>query len=101
MANEKLVERLSQKYALGFDLDLESDTVPKGLNEDIIRLISYKKNEPEWLLEWRLNAFWHWKTLKAPTWANLKISEIDYQDIHYYSAPKKAGSETGEKKEKK
>ena len=61
---------------------------PRGLNEDIIRLISAKKNEPEWLLEWRLKAYRHWLTMKEPTWPNVHYPAIDYQDIIYYSAPK-------------
>lgn len=96
MANEKLIEKLSEKYRLGFDISLESDTIPKGLSEDIIRLISFKKREPEWLLEWRLQAYRHWLTMSAPNWANLKIEPIDYQDIYYYSAPKKINSEKKE-----
>ena len=69
--------------------DIESDTAPKGLNEEIIRFISLKKNEPDWLLEWRLKAFRHWLTMKEPHWPNVRFGAIDYQDIIYYSAPKK------------
>jgi Fe-S cluster assembly protein SufB len=96
MTNEKLIETLSQKYKLGFDVDLESDTIPKGLNEDIVKIISLKKNEPDWLLEWRLTAYRHWLTLTPPNWANLKIEPIDYQNIFYYSAPKKVNYERKE-----
>lgn len=96
MANEQLIEKLKEKYHLGFQIDLESDMIPKGLNEDIIALISLKKKEPEWLLQWRLTAYKHWLTLKQPDWANLKIEPIDYQDIYYYSAPKKVNSEKKE-----
>src|SRR5690606_33339853 len=64
------------------------DQSPKGLNKDIIRFISAKKNEPEWLLQWRLKAFEHWLTLKEPKWSNVKYPNINYQDIIYYSAPK-------------
>ena len=96
MANEKLIDKLSEKYRLGFDITLDSDTIPKGLSEDIIRLISFKKKEPEWLLAWRLEAYRHWLTMTAPDWANLKIEPIDYQDIYYYSAPKKINSEKKE-----
>ena len=78
MANEKLIDKLSEKYRLGFDITLDSDTIPKGLSEDIIRLISFKKKEPEWLLAWRLEAYRHWLTMTAPDWANLKIEPIDY-----------------------
>ena len=76
------------EYKYGFVTDIETDIVPKGLNEDIIRTISAKKNEPEWLLEFRLNAFNYWQTLKMPHWAHLDIPPIDYQDIIYYAAPK-------------
>ncbi|MCM2281972.1 MAG: Fe-S cluster assembly protein SufB [Bdellovibrionaceae bacterium] len=76
-------------YKYGFVTDIETDTVPKGLNEDIIRMISAKKNEPEWMLEYRLKAFRHWQTMEEPTWANVQYPKIDFQDIIYYSAPKK------------
>ncbi|MDA3779472.1 MAG: Fe-S cluster assembly protein SufB [Bacteroidales bacterium] len=76
-------------YKYGFVTDIESDSIAKGLNEDTIRLISSKKNEPEFLLEFRLKAFRHWQTMKMPDWALLKIPKIDYQDIIYYSSPKK------------
>ena len=78
----------NQEYKWGFVTDIEADAIPRGLNEDIIRLISAKKNEPEWLLEWRLKAYRHWLTMKEPTWANVHYPPIDYQDIIYYSAPK-------------
>lgn len=96
MANTELVKKLNQSYDLGFSEDIDSHTIPKGLNEDIIRLISELKQEPEWLLEWRLNAFNHWKTMVEPTWANVKYNPIDYQDIHYHSIPKKIKNENGE-----
>jgi Fe-S cluster assembly protein SufB len=84
------VETLAtQDYKYGFYTDIEADLAPAGLNEDIIRLISAKKHEPEWLLEWRLRALRHWFTMKEPTWANVHYGPIDYQAIHYYSAPKK------------
>ena len=76
-----------QKYKYGFFTDIESETAP-GLSEDIVRLISAKKNEPEWLLEWRLKAYRHWLTMEEPTWPNVHYPAIDYQDIIYYSAPK-------------
>lgn len=83
------VEQLIHKeYEHGFFTDVESDTVPPGLSEDIIRFISKKKNEPEFLLEWRLKAYRHWLTMKQPDWARLKLEPIDYQAISYYSAPK-------------
>ncbi|MBP1655288.1 MAG: Iron-regulated transporter rane component SufB [Bacteroidetes bacterium] len=87
------IETLANKeYKYGFVTDIEADAVPKGLSEDVIRTISSKKGEPEWLLEWRLKAYRHWLTMKEPTWANVHYPRIDYQDIVYYSAPKqKAG----------
>jgi Fe-S cluster assembly protein SufB len=78
----------SQEYKYGFVTDIEADQAPPGLNEDIIRLISAKKNEPEWMLDFRLKAFRHWLTMKEPTWANIKYGPIDYQATSYYSAPK-------------
>ncbi len=83
-----LEELTSKEYEYGWSSDLETDEAPKGLNEDIIKLISFKKEEPEWLLEWRLKAFRHWLTLKEPKWPNVSYPEINYQDIIYYSAPK-------------
>ena len=78
-----------QKYKYGFTTDIESDVAPKGLNEDIVRFISAKKEEPEWLLEWRLKAFRAWKEMEEPTWwPKLSYPPIDYQDAHYYAAPK-------------
>ncbi|HUV00470.1 MAG TPA: Fe-S cluster assembly protein SufB [Bacteroidales bacterium] len=78
----------SGEYKYGFYSDIEMEKIPRGLNEEIVRIISAKKNEPEWLLEFRLKSFRHWQTMKMPTWANLKIPPIDYQDIIYYAAPK-------------
>jgi Fe-S cluster assembly protein SufB len=78
----------SGEYKYGFYSDIETEKIPKGLSEDIVRLISKKKNEPEWLLEFRLKSYRHWKTMKMPSWANLKIPEISYQDIIFYAAPK-------------
>ena len=83
------VEALANReYKYGFVTDIEAETIPRGLNEDIVRTISAKKNEPEWLLEWRLKAFRHWLTMTEPEWANVNYPKIDYQDIIYYSAPK-------------
>ncbi|WP_158047346.1 Fe-S cluster assembly protein SufB [Skermanella pratensis] len=79
-----------QKYKYGFFTDIESETAPKGLSEDIVRFISARKNEPEWLLEWRLKAYRHWLTMEEPNWAKLGYPAIDYQDAYYYSAPKVA-----------
>ena len=81
-----------QPYKYGFVTDIESENVPPGLNEDIIRLISAKKHEPAFMLEWRLKAYRHWVTLREPTWANVKYPPIDYQSIVYYAAPKQAKS---------
>jgi Fe-S cluster assembly protein SufB len=82
------LSKIGQEYRYGFVTAIEEERVPKGLNEDIVRLISSKKNEPSWLLEWRLKAFRHWLTMKEPTWANVHYPKIDYQDAYYYSAPK-------------
>jgi len=79
---------VNQPYKHGFRSDIESDVVAKGLNEDVIRVISAKKNEPEWLLEFRLQAFRHWQTMTEPKWPNVKYPKIDFQNISYYSAPK-------------
>ncbi len=87
--NDRTLEALvDQKYRHGFITDIESDTVPPGLDEDVVRLISAKKNEPEFMLAWRLKAFRHWLTMKEPHWAHLRVAPIDYQGISYYSAPK-------------
>ncbi len=79
---------VNQPYRAGFKTDIESDTVDKGLSEDVVRLISKKKNEPEWMLDFRLKAYRHWLTMKEPEWPNVKYPKIDYQDIIYYAAPK-------------
>ena len=76
-------------YKWGFETDIEMDLAPKGLNEDIIRLISARKNEPEWMLAWRLKAFALWQGMTEPNWAHVGYSPIDYQDLHYYAAPRK------------
>ena len=86
----KLLDEITEKeYEEGFVTNVEQEFIPKGLNEDIIRLISKIKNEPDWLLEFRLKAFRKWQTMKLPTWGHLHIPEIDFQDIIYYAAPKK------------
>jgi Fe-S cluster assembly protein SufB len=85
----KIEELANKEYKYGFVTDIEADTLPKGLNEDIISQLSAKKNEPEFMLEWRLKAYRHWLTMKEPHWANVKYPPVDYQDISYYSAPKK------------
>ena len=86
-------EFIDSEYKYGFYTDVEADEVPPGLNEDIIRLISAKKKEPEWMLEYRLKAFEHWKTMEEPSWADLDYPEIDFQKIKYYSAPKSVSEE--------
>jgi len=85
MRVEDLVNR---EYQHGFYTDIEADSVPRGLNEDVIRLISAKKHEPDFMLQWRLKAYRHWCTMREPTWQNVHYAPIDYQDIIYYSAPK-------------
>lgn len=90
--NNIIKEVTSGEYKYGFYSDIEMEKIPRGLNEDIVRIISEKKNEPEWLLEFRLKSFRHWQTMKMPTWANLRIPPIDYQDIIYYAAPKQKTS---------
>ena len=82
----------TQEYKYGFVTDIEQETVAPGLNEDVIRLISAKKGEPEWLLQWRLKSYRHWLKMQEPRWANVKFPPIDYQAIRYYSAPKKASA---------
>jgi len=90
MSKENLIleELTSSDYKYGFETLIENDSAPKGLNEDTVRFISAKKDEPEWLLEWRLKAYRHWLTLKEPKWANVHYPKIDFQNIIYYSAPK-------------
>src|SRR5580698_11215046 len=80
----------AEAYKYGFITDIESDKAPKGLNEDIVRFISAKKGEPEWLTEWRLGAYRRWLTMDEPKWARVDFPEIDYQNLYYYSAPKTA-----------
>jgi Fe-S cluster assembly protein SufB len=87
-STDKIHELVDKAYAYGFVTDIEEDTIPKGLNEEIVRAISGKKEEPEWLLEWRLKAYRHWLTMKEPRWQNVHYPPIDYQAIRYYSAPK-------------
>ena len=91
MKNEKQIidEAIKQDYKYGFVTDIDQETIPPGLNEDVIRHISEKKLEPDWLLEWRLKAYRHWKKIQEPDWAKINYPPIDYQAISYYSAPKK------------
>lgn len=86
---DKILEEVTgSEYKYGFVTNVETETIPKGLSEDIIRMISEKKGEPDWMLEFRLKAFRHWQTMEMPKWAHLEIPEINYQDIIYYAAPK-------------
>jgi len=89
---DQLADLVKRKYRYGFVTDIEQETVPPGLSEDVIRLISAKKGEPEFLTEWRLKAYRHWLTLSEPTWAHVRYSPIDYQAISYYAAPKQAAN---------
>lgn len=88
MSNSFIKEVVKQQYPYGFVTAIESETIPPGLNEDIVRLISAKKNEPDFMLQWRLTAFKHWQTLVVPTWARVRFDPINFQDIIYYSVPK-------------
>jgi Fe-S cluster assembly protein SufB len=88
MANRDVQELAGREYKYGFSSDVDADQIPKGLNEDIVRLISKKKNEPAFMLEWRLKAYRHWLKMKEPTWAEVHYAPIDYNGIIYYSAPK-------------
>ncbi len=90
MSNDAIKELADKEYRYGFTTDIEEDRVPAGLDEDVIRLISAKKKEPEWLTEWRLKAFRHWQKMEEPHWPNFTYRPIDYQAITYYSAPKSA-----------
>ena len=86
-----LEEQVAQQYEAGFVTEVEQEMLPPGLDEDVIRTISAKKGEPEWMLEWRLKAYRHWLTMTEPTWANIKYEPIDYQSISYWAAPKSKG----------
>ena len=88
--NAEVIEALGRRYAAGFVTDIETDYLPPGLNEDIVRALSARKDEPEWMTEWRLKAYRHWLTMPTPDWAKLKVPAIDYQSISYYAAPKQA-----------
>ena len=87
--NQDILERLSAEYSEGFTTDIEQEFFPKGLNEDIVRAISARKKEPQWLLDFRLDALRRWQNMTMPTWGHLNIPEIDFQDIIYFAAPKK------------
>ena len=92
-SNREIAELANRTYKHGWVTNIEMETVPHGLDEDVIRLISAKKEEPEWLLEWRLKAFRHWQTMTEPRWANVRYPEIDYQAHRYYAAPKRASKQ--------
>ena len=86
--NQFLEKVTSSEYKYGFTTNIEADKIPKGISENIVALISKKKNEPKWLLEWRLKAFKQWQEMQEPDWANINYNKPNYQDIIYYSAPK-------------
>ena len=89
----KLLNKLAKSdYKYGFTTDIPTEYIEKGLNEKVVKLISEKKNEPDWLLDFRLKAYHHWLTMEAPTWAHLNIPPIDFQDIIYYAAPQRKKS---------
>src|ERR1700745_260129 len=92
-AVQETIERVRRidvdQYKYVFVTDIESDKAPKGLSEDIVRFISAKKNEPEWMLAWRLDAYRRWLTMREPRWARVSYGPIDYQNLYYYAAPKK------------
>ena len=86
--NKEIDSFSSEKYKYGFETHIESERSEKGLSENTIKYISSKKNEPKWMLDWRLKSFEKWKKMSDPNWANLKFPKINYQDIYYFSAPK-------------
>ena len=92
-AVQETIERVRgidvDQYRYGFETQIESEKPPKGLSEEIVKFISAKKNEPAWMLEWRLEAYRRWLTMEEPTWARVDYPKIDYQDLYYYSAPKR------------
>jgi Fe-S cluster assembly protein SufB len=89
MSTKKFEDLANQDYKYGFKTDIKTEVVPKGLNEDVIRFISAKKNEPKFVLDYRLKAYRHWQTMTVPTWPHITYKEIDFQDIHYYAEPEK------------
>ncbi|MEN4046560.1 MULTISPECIES: Fe-S cluster assembly protein SufB [Sulfurimonas] len=96
MAQEEINKAVSGEYKLGFEIDIEQDTLPPGLNETTVRFISQKKNEPEWMTQWRLNALEKWQKMQEPHWAHVTYEPIDYQSISYFSAPKKGANSLDE-----
>src|SRR5579872_3207030 len=87
-SEQELDQFVNREYQYGFVTDIETDEAPRGLSEEIVRIISQKKNEPAFMLEWRLKAYRHWRTMTPPHWQNVHYPPIDYNDIIYYSAPK-------------
>ena len=85
---EQVEHLIKREYAAGFHTTIDSETLPPGLNEEVVRFISARKNEPEWLLDWRLKAFRAWQEMEEPTWAHVHYPPIDFQAVSYYSAPK-------------
>jgi sufB: FeS assembly protein SufB len=85
--NQVVKDVIDQKYEYGFTTDVHTEIIEKGLNEDVVRLISQKKGEPDWMLEFRLKAYNYWKTLKEPKWGHVHVPPIDYQEISYYADP--------------
>src|SRR5512147_937173 len=90
MSSQDLDAFTQSEYKAGFVTDIDQETFPPGLSEDVVRRLSAVKGEPEWMTEWRLKAYRHWLTMKEPSWANVRYSPIDYQSISYYSAPKRS-----------
>ena len=90
--NAAFEDLATREYKYGFSTDVEVDAVPPGLDEDVIATISAKKNEPQWLRDWRLRAYRHWRKMTEPTWQNVSYAPIDYDLIVYYSAPRKRGA---------
>lgn len=90
MSDDIILEKIGSDYEFGFTTDIEMETLPKGLNEDVVKFISKKKNEPDFMLEWRLKAYRHWEKMEEPTWPNVHYPKINYQDVIYYAAPKQS-----------
>ena len=97
LMNKDIQQIANNEYAYGFTTDVETEVIPRGLNEDVVRLISNKKNEPDWLLQFRLKAFHKWQQMTPPTWAHLTIPDIDFQSISYYAAPKTSANPSSKK----
>ncbi|MCB1843798.1 MAG: Fe-S cluster assembly protein SufB, partial [Halioglobus sp.] len=88
MSQQQIDDAISKEYAAGFTTDIESDTLPPGLDEDVIRFISARKNEPEWLLAWRLEAYRSWQEMQEPDWAHVEYPPVRFNEISYFSSPK-------------